>query len=547
MTHGGRAAVLAVRGVSKTFGTARALRDVDLDFPAGTVTALLGENGSGKSTLIKILTGVYAPDEGSRVTFEGAPVPLPADPRALRARGLGYVHQDLGLVDDMSVADNLGLAAGFPTTAGWISGRRQAASARETLARLGVDVDPATPAGQLPASQRTLVALARALAPGGGGPLRAVILDEPTAALPESDVRALYERLAGLRDEGVAVVVVTHRLEEVLAHADRVAVLRDGAVVAERDLACLDGDALVALMLGHDPASERPARPGEPPSSASSPVPVPAPAPGPAAPPRSSGGPRVGGGAVVRLSGVAGNRIVGLELDVRAGEILGVTGIVGCGRSELTRLLSGAQPVTAGQVTVDGRPVRFRRPADALAVGIVAVPQDRRGQAVLAGMTLRENLTIGDLRPLRRGPYLGPRRERAEVARLIAEFGIRPADPERPIELFSGGNQQKAVIARCIRLSPRVLVLDEPTQGIDIGARGEISAILRRLAGAGMAIVLATSDHDELVACADRAIVLDRGRVARELAGSQITRAALAPAGAPAAAGLAPTEKETLA
>lgn len=526
MTHGGQAAVLAVRGAGKSFGTARVLRDVDLDFPAGTITALLGENGSGKSTLVKILTGVYAPDEGTRVYFDGTPVPLPADPSALRARGLRYVHQDLGLVDELSVADNLGLAVGFPTTAGWISGRRQAAQAREILGQLAVDTAPETPVAHLPAAQRTLVALAGALATGGA-PLRAVILDEPTAALPDGDAHALYTRLERLRDDGVAVVVVTHRMEEVLAHADRIAVLRDGALVAERGLAGLEGDDLVALMLGHAPSparQERQARQAPPVNEAASDM------------------ARRRGDVLVRLSGVTGSRINGLDLAIRAGEILGVTGIAGCGRSELTRLLCGVQPVTAGEITVDGRRARFRRPADALAVGIVAVPQDRRGQGCLAGMTLRENLTIGDLKPLRTGPYLRPRREHTEVARLIHDFDIRPPDPERPIELFSGGNQQKAVIARCIRMSPRILVLDEPTQGIDIRARAEIGTVLRRLAADGMAVVLATSDHDELVECADRVILLDRGRVVRELSGGQVSRAALAPVEA-----LAPTEKETLA
>lgn len=497
-------AALAVSHVSKTFGVTRALDDVSLSFRSGQVTALLGENGSGKSTLIKVLSGAHVPDRGAAsVTVRGLTRPLPLTPRQSHDLGLRFLHQDLGLVHEATVADNVAFYEGFLSQA-LRPLRRQGerARTRALLDRFEVKAGPDSYVADLSPSEQTMVAIARAfgLEDQDG---RIVVLDEPTAALPGDEVERVFRAIRRARQSGAAVILVSHRLEEVLEIADEVAVLRDGRAVASRPVSGLGADDLIELMLGH--GLER------------------------------SGGAVTategGSEALLRVRGLSGRRLRDVTFDLRPGEVVGVMGLVGSGRSELARLLSGAQRPAAGTIEVDGTPRTFDGPYAALAAGIVAVPQNRKRDGVILDMTIRENLTLGDLRPVsRRGPLGGihTARERAEATELIHRFDIRPPQPEAPLRSLSGGNQQKVAIARAVRLGPRVLVLDEPTQGVDVGARSEIGAIVTDLKRGGVALVLATSDVDELLELADWVLVLDRGRLRDVLPREEITRDRLA-------------------
>lgn len=496
---------LAVSHVSKTFGVTRALDDVSLSFRSGQVTALLGENGSGKSTLIKVLSGAHVPDRGAAtVTVGDRTRPLPLTPRQSHDLGLRFLHQDLGLVLEATVADNVAFYEGFLSQA-LRPLRRQAEQARtrELLDRFEVKASPDSYVADLSLSEQTMVAIARAFGHEDGQAGRIVVLDEPTATLPGDEVERVFRAIRRAQQSGAAIILVSHRLEEVLQIADQVAVLRDGRAVASRPVAGLGGDDLIELMLGH--GLERSGAAGMAADS--------------------------GSDALLRVRGLTGHRLRDVSFDLRAGEVVGVAGLVGSGRSELARLLSGAQRPAAGTIEVDDKARVFDGPYAALAAGIVAVPQNRKRDGVILDMTIRENLTLGDLRPVsRRGPLGGihSARERAEAAEFIRRFDIRPPQPEAQLRALSGGNQQKVAIARAVRLEPRVLVLDEPTQGVDVGARSEIGAIIIDLKRQGVALVLATSDVDELLELADRVLVLDRGRLREVLPREEITRDRLA-------------------
>ncbi|MFJ5116697.1 sugar ABC transporter ATP-binding protein [Kitasatospora sp. NPDC088548] len=505
----GSAAALEVRGLSKSFGANRVLRDLAFALRPGAVTALLGENGSGKSTLVKVLAGVHAPD-GGELAVHGEPLALPLTPDRARAAGLRFLHQDLGLVEELTVADNLALTLRERRPAlAPVNRRAEAARAAELLDAFAVAAPAGAHVADLPASQRGMLAVARVFGDVGATPV--VFLDEPTAALAADDVARLYTAVRRIAERGASVVLISHRLEEVLEVADQILVLRDGRLVADRPNQGLTVARLVEDMTGRPPA------------------PVDTAAPSPAA-----------GEPVLAVRGLRGARLHGVDLELHPGEVLGVTGLVGCGRSELARIVGGSQRPAGGAVEVDGRPRTFRSAADAIAAGIVSVPQNRHLQGVILDLTVRENLTLGDLRPVSGRWAVSGARERAEARRLIEEFDIRPGDPEADVRSLSGGNQQKVALARAVRLAPRVLVLDEPSQGIDIGAREGIARVVRRLSEDGVAVLLATSDLDELMDLADRVVVLDRGRVTATvpMAGTgraELFHAITASAGAPAA------------
>ncbi|WP_261555655.1 sugar ABC transporter ATP-binding protein [Frankia tisae] len=493
--------MLSISGVSRSFGATRALDDVSLTFPGGSVTALLGENGSGKSTLIKILAGVLAPDPGrAALRVREAEVALPLSPARAHALGLRFLHQDLGLMGEATVADNIGLYSGYlsraltPLRSG--QERRRAAL---LLERFEVRASPDDYVCDLSLSDQTMVAIARAFEDADGDASRILVLDEPTAALPDDEVDRVFGAIRRARDAGAAVILVSHRLEEVLQIADRVAVLRDGRLVRQRPVAGLAAGDLVEMMIGKD-LTEYESAP-----TAVDELHQP----------------------IVIGRGLHGRRLAGVDIEIYPGEVLGVGGLVGSGRSELTRILGGAQRPRRGTLEVGGRPRSYAAPHAAVADGIVTVPQNRRRDGVLGELTVRENLTLGDLRSLTRWSMIDRAREKAEARTLIEQFDIRPRELEFPVRLLSGGNQQKVAIARAVRLRPRVLVLDEPTQGIDVGARREVAGIIRRLKADGMAIVLGTSDGDELLDLADRALILDRGRTRRVFGPGELTRSRL--------------------
>ena len=480
---------LQLRHVTKSFGEQTALRDVDLSVAYGEVHALVGQNGSGKSTLIKLLSGYHQPGPGAEAELDGRPFQL-GSTHAARVAGLRFVHQDLALVLPLSILENMMLGRPYPVgLGGRIRWRAAADRAGGYLRQVGVKADVWSLVGSLSMSERSAVAIARALSDTGHGRLL-IVLDEPTAALPADDVGRLLEAIARLRAEGHGVLLVSHHLGEVLDIADRITVLRDGRVAASVPSADVDQRRLTELIVGHsavvsDPGPQR-ADPDE----------------------REN--------VVFRVRQVSGGRIRGLDLDVRAGEIVGVAGITGSGRESLAPLLTGGLP-HLGEVEVAGSLLTPGRPRGVVAAGVATVPGERARLGVFPNLGVRANMTISQPQSHRRWGRIVRSRERREVEMWIDRLGIVTQGPDAPMPSLSGGNQQKVLVARALRTRPKVLVLDDPTQGIDIGARAQIHEVIERCAAEGIAVLLISTDSDELARLSDRVLVLAAGRHAQTL------------------------------
>jgi ribose transport system ATP-binding protein len=486
-----------IRGLSKTFPGTRALVDVDLDVRPGEVHALVGQNGSGKSTLIKVLAGFHRPDDGATAFVRGESYEL-GDSEAAHAAGLRFVHQDLGLVPTLDAVDNLALGFGYEIgRASRIRWRRQVARARASIEALGYHVNVRTPVERLEPIERTAVAIARALQ-GLDGHVALLVLDEPTATMPKPDAERLFEIVERVRRRGVGVLYVSHHLEEVFGLAQRVTVLRDGRAVATRPVAGLDKRQLVELMTGGFVDAQ--------PADASQ---------------------TAGEEEVLRVSGLGARELDGVELTVHAGEVVGVAGITGSGREELCPALFGGRPRT-GEVTVGGRPLEAMRPDQAVALGVGLVPADRHRDGLALAMSVRENLTLTDLQRFWRRFRLHQRKERTDAAASIMQLAIRAPSAEAPVESLSGGNQQKVVLGKWLRVRPRVLLLDEPTQGVDIAATAEVHQLVDEAARQGAAVLVCSSDEDELERLSDRVVVLRSGRIVAEFRRPSITAQRLA-------------------
>jgi len=489
--------LLEIRGLSKRFAGTRALADVDLSVHAGEVHALLGENGAGKSTLIKVLAGVHAADAGE-IVWRG---------RAITERPpISFIHQDLGLVDGMTAAENIALVAGYPRRGGLIDWRRAHAAAAEILARMGGGVAPDARVGRLPASGKSIVAIARALAVRSD----LLVLDEPTAALPEADVARLLDVLRRLRAEGIGIIYVTHRLDEVFRVADRVTVLRDGRHVVTTPIGETTPDALVQAIIGRKLAD----------LFAAPPPPV--------------------GDTALRVKNLSGSGVGPVSFDVAEGEIVGLVGLRGAGHDTIGRMVFGDIPATTGTVTFAGAPLHARNPRGAIARRIGFVSSKRREESVAPSLTVRENLFMnptmlgtGTMRPI------APAAERSRAARVLRRLSVRPPDTERPIMTLSGGNQQKVVLSRWMEAGTRLLVLEEPTLGVDVGSKSEIYALLRASLGGGGAVLLVSSDFEEVAGVCHRALVLDRGRLVAELSRAELSVARLTAAASSGAGGTA--------
>jgi ribose transport system ATP-binding protein len=493
---------LKLSSVSKTFAGQMALRDVGLDVGYGEVRALVGQNGSGKSTLIKLLAGYHQPDPGAVAEIAGRPFDL-GNAGAARARGLRFVHQDLALVLSMSVLDNIMLGRDYPRRFGaGIAWRRAREEARTQLRLLAVDVDPDTPVAALSMAERTAVAISRALADTQAGERLFIVLDEPTAALPQNEVGRLLGVIDRLRGQGHGVLLVSHHLNEVLDVSDTVTVLRDGRVVAAVPRSQVDYGGLTELIVGHAVIRATSAE-------------------------RDAAVRRADSVPALSVRDLRGARVHELSLDVHPGEIVGVAGITGSGRESLAPLLIGRLPRT-GEVRVHGRLVRAERPKPAIDAGIASIPGERARFGVFANMSVRGNLTISGLGRHRRWSRIQVHRERAEVQEWIDRLRIVTRGADAPISSLSGGNQQKVLVGRALRMQPKVLVLDDPTQGIDIGARAQIHDVIEQCAADGMAVLLISTDSDELARLADQVIVLTGGRVgSRLLRGPELTENAI--------------------
>jgi ribose transport system ATP-binding protein len=515
---------LRLRGVSKTFPGVRALTTVDMDVAAGSVHALVGHNGSGKSTLIKCLAGVYVPDPGAQAWLGGEALNL-GDRHDAERKGLRFVHQDLGIIPELSATDNVGFVLGFERRAlGGINWRRQAQRTSQLLAQFGFTLDPNRPLGEASPPERAAVAIVRAIAGWQAG-RGVLVLDEPTAALPAHEVDRLFRLIREVSASGTAVILVSHRLDEVMAIADSVTVLRDGAKVWNGPLAATTLQRLVDLIADTDgqhppaqaapgPAAPDPVVPADPatPSDLATPV-------GEAVP-------------ALEVRDLYGRYLRGISLTVGHGELVGVAGLLGSGREELPYILAGAtsEGVT-GTVAIGGVPLgegpgpSIRR---AQALGVALVPADRAAEGIFADFTTTENVSLAALPTLRKRGFVGPARERRFGRDWLSAVHADPGYGPRPISTLSGGNQQKAVLARSLSVAPRLLVLSEPTAGVDIGARTVLYDELRRRVAEGLAVLMASSDLEDLLACCDRVIAVRDGVVAGEFAGARMTKSAIA-------------------
>jgi ribose transport system ATP-binding protein len=491
---------LVVRGASKTFGSQRVLSEVDLTVRAGEIRGLVGENGSGKSTLVKILAGYHVPDDGAEILVNGRQVATHR-PDASEEAGLRFVHQDLALIDQLSAAENLGLGCGYSNRVGrpiaWSRRRREA---RAALMELGYDVDVDRPVAQLAASERTAVAVARALSEHRSPPL-VLVLDEPTASLPGPEVERLFNLVRLVRDRGLAILFVSHHLSEVFDLGDSVTVMRAGRLVDTRPVEGLDEDTLIEMMVGR--AVTR-------------------------VPHQHSS---VSDQLVLAAKDVAGGSVHGVDIEVTAGEIVGVAGVTGSGREAIAQLVFGGV-ARSGTVSVNGTSLRPRRPDLSMAAGVAFIPPDRNANASFRGHDVNENLSIARPGDFVRAGIRRRKLELVETRRWMDRLDVRPRAPREPLNNLSGGNAQKVILARWLRLDPKMLLLDEPTQGVDIGAREDIHRRIEQAAASGCAVVVCSTDSEELARLCTRVIVLRRGHVATELSApldaDDITAACLA-------------------
>ncbi|WP_328939581.1 sugar ABC transporter ATP-binding protein [Streptomyces tauricus] len=491
--------MLSVTGVSKLFPGVKALSDVDFTARAGEVHALVGENGAGKSTLIKVLTGVYQPDSGE-VVHNGSPVRFTTPLQAQQA-GISTIYQEVNLVPLMSVARNLLLGREPRGRLGLIDFRRMHREADEALRGLGIRVDVSRPLRELGVGAQQMVALARAVAIDA----RVVIMDEPTSSLEPREVRTLFDVIGMLRERGIAVVYVSHRMDELYEICDAVTVLRDGRVVHTGRLADLDRLRLVSLMLGREIGEVR--------SEGLT---------------KFTGSHQAADEPVLRAEDLTvRHQLHGVSLSIRPGEVVGLGGLLGSGRSETARAIAGALPADSGRVSVGGAPVRTGSTPAAIRAGISLLPEDRKAEGISPGLSVRENIALAALPGLSRFGLVDNARVDKVVDTFVKRLRIKSAGPHQKVGELSGGNQQKVLLARWLAMHPKVLLLDEPTRGIDVGAKAEVQSLIDELAEEGLAVLLISSDTEELIEGSDRIIVLKDGVVVDELTGDAVTEDAL--------------------
>jgi ABC-type sugar transport system ATPase subunit len=482
--------LLDVRHLSKSFPGLRALDDVSLTVDGGEIVALVGQNGSGKSTLVKVLAGLHDPDPGSEINLGTA-----ADGSEV---GLHFIHQDLGLVDGLSTVENLDIDRMHGYRSLLPAPRKQERRhARELIAGFGGSFDVTRPISELSAAERTIIAIARAF-DGWKHANNVLVLDEPTASLHGDEVQKLFAAVREVAARGAGVIFISHRLDEVVELADRVVVLRDGHLIADVARGEFDHDELVRLIAGAiasaDTEHGRPDRRD----------------------------------AVLRARGVRGATIHEMDVDIHAGEVVGLTGVLGSGREELASILFGCSEGQVDELMVEDQPVRSRNPRRSIEMGIAYVPGDRHRHGAVMTMSARENMTLPRMRPLRRVlGWLDGGAERSEVQSWFERVKVQPPDPERTLALFSGGNQQKVVLAKWLRNEPKVLLMDEPTQGVDVGAKAGIFELIANAAAAGAGVLISSSDAKELALICDRVLVMRDGELAAEVNKPELSEARL--------------------
>jgi L-arabinose transport system ATP-binding protein len=482
---------LVAQGVSKAFGNVRALRDVTIEARAGEVLALMGENGAGKSTLLRILSGAHSPDSGT-LSVDGTAVEFHT-PRDAQRAGVRVIYQEPEIIPHISVAENIYVGS-LPRRGRLFDRRGLFAKVRADLDRYGFAdaLDPETLGSQLSPAQRQLVEILRALVTD----VRVIAFDEPTSSLSDTEVDHLFALIRRLRADGIAVIYVSHRMNEIFQISDRITVLRDGAVVGTEPTVETDQATLVRMMVGRD-LTEMFVRDGRG-TNADAPV-------------------------LLEVSRLSNEDVHDVSFSVRAGEVLGIAGLVGAGRSELAHAIVGSTPVRSGEVAVDGRRVRIRNPHDAIRAGIGFAPEERKAQALLMHRTIRDNISLAILDRLSVGRFVRSGEERRVARRFVGQLNVRTPGIEELVSTLSGGNQQKVVLARWLARKPKVLILDEPTRGVDVGAKAEIYSIINSLAADGVAVIVISSELPEILGLADRVLVMQGGRVTGELAHEDAT------------------------
>ncbi|RWX75023.1 sugar ABC transporter ATP-binding protein [Neorhizobium lilium] len=485
--------LLEARGIGKAFLGIAALDGVDFTLGRGEIHALLGENGAGKSTLIKILTGVYSRDRGT-LQLDGAEV-TPASVADAQKLGIGTVYQEVNLLENLTVAENLYLGR-QPTRFGMIDRREMRRRSKALLTRYGLDIDVDALLSSYSVAIRQIIAIARAVDLSG----KVLVLDEPTASLDSHEVETLFTVLRRLREDGLGIVIITHFLNQVYAVADRVTVLRNGRLVGTRDLANLPRLELISMMLGRElQHMTRERQPGDETITTT-------------------------GEAPIRFEGY-GKRgsVAPFDLAVRPGEVVGIAGLLGSGRSETAFLMFGIDRADSGTATIDGKPASLSSPESAIGHGFGFCPEERKTDGIIGDFSVADNIALALQASRGWAKPISSREKQALAESFIKSLDIRPASTEKPIKLLSGGNQQKAILARWLATEPRLLILDEPTRGIDIGAHAEILKMIERLCAEGMSLVVISSELDELTAVAHRVIVLSDRRHVAELVGKQVT------------------------
>lgn len=491
--------LLTIRGLTKHFGSVAALTGLDLDVQAGEVHALIGQNGSGKSTLIKSLSGYHQPDAGE-ITLHGNVLELPIAQGELASAGLAFLHQDAPVAPAMTVLENIRVGRYSQRMLGRISPRAERRRVRALLESVGLSADPDMPASRMPAAERAMLSFAAAvdsLDEKGG----VLVLDEPTASLPPGAASLLFDAVRRITAAGSAVLFVSHRLDEIKEISDRVSVLRDGRLVGTVETAETDEDELVSMMLGRDLDEVYPDR--------------------------SASVGELSSSVVLSASEITGRVVTDVSVDVRAGEIVGVTGLVGMGQDELPYLIYGALPLRSGRVAINGEHTKSVTPSNLRRRGVALVPADRARASGALLASVAENLSLPVLGTFFSRGLLRGRREQANATRLVDEYDVRPRVTTAPLGTLSGGNQQKVLLAKWLQSSTELLMLHEPTLGVDIGSRAQIFSIVRAAADRGTAVLVASSEYEDLANICDRIIVLNHGRVVAELTGDRLTEEAI--------------------
>ena len=470
--------VLSLKHITKRYPGVTALDDVSIDFKRGEVHALLGENGAGKSTLIKAIAGAVIPDEGE-IVIEGRSF-TKLDPLTAKNKGVEVIYQEFNLMGSLSAAENIGFGNQKGTL---VNMKKMREDAKAVFDRMGVNVDPDAIVEKLPTAQQQLVEIAKAISTNA----KILIMDEPSAPLSVAEVEKMFAIVRALKESGVTIIYISHRLDELFEISDRVTVMRDGKYIQTLETAKTDRQELINLMVGRELSETYPVKEAEI------------------------------GDVILSVDKLCGNGDKDISFELRAGEILGIAGLVGAGRTELARLLAGADPVESGEIYIKGEKAQIRTPSDAIGYGIGLIPEDRKQQGVFLEKPVRWNVSIANLRNLMKGIVVDQKRERAQTEEFVDAFKIKTPSLDQMVKNLSGGNQQKVALAKTLATQSDVIIFDEPTRGIDVGAKQEIYQLMCQLAKQGKAIMMITSDMPELLGMSDRILVIANGRIAGEL------------------------------